>query len=42
MVYFIFGHVKDLSLRIFPQAEEQFFGALIFQKFLPGNRLDLM
>jgi hypothetical protein len=42
MVYFILGHAKDPSLRIFPQPQEQFFGALIFKKFLPRNRLDLI
>jgi hypothetical protein len=41
MVYFILGHAKDLSLMIFLQAQEQF-GALIFQKFLPRNILDLI
>jgi hypothetical protein len=41
MVYFILGHAKDLSLMIFLQAQEQS-GALIFQKFLPRNRLDLI
>jgi hypothetical protein len=28
-MYFIFGHAKDLSFRIFPQAQEQFCGVLI-------------
>jgi hypothetical protein len=42
MMYFIFSHAKDLSFRIFPQAQEQFSGALIVQKFLPRNRLDLI
>jgi len=42
MMYFIFGHAKDLSFRIFPQAQEQFSGVLIVQKFLPRNRLDLI
>jgi len=42
MMYFIFGHAKDLSFRIFPQAQEQFCGVLIVQKFLPRNRLDLI
>jgi len=42
MVYFILGHAKDPSLRIFPQAQDQFFSALIFKKFLPRNRLDLI
>ena len=28
MMYFIFGHAKDLSFRIFPQAQEQFCGVL--------------
>jgi len=42
MMYFIFGHAKDLSFRIFPQAQEQFFGVLIVHKFLPRNRLDLI
>jgi hypothetical protein len=42
MMYFIFGHAKDLSFRIFPQAQEQFSGILIVQKFLPRSRLDLI
>jgi hypothetical protein len=42
MMYCIFGHANDLSFRIFPQAQEQFSGALIVQKFLPRNRLDLI
>ena len=41
-MYFIFGHAKDLSFRIFPQAQEQFSGILSVQKFLPRNRLDLI
>ena len=42
MMYFIFGHAKDLSFKIFPQAQEQFSGVLIVQKFLPHNRLNLI
>jgi hypothetical protein len=42
MMYFIFGHAKDLRFKIFPQAQEQFSGVLIVQKFLPHNRLDLI
>jgi hypothetical protein len=42
MMYFIFSHAKDLGFRIFPQAQEQFSGVLIVQKFLPHNRLDLI
>ncbi|NKR10257.1 hypothetical protein A5N14_23130 [Arthrobacter sp. M5] len=42
MMCFIFGHAKDLSFRIFPQAQEQLPGALIVQKFLPRKRLDLI
>ena len=42
MMYFIFGHAKDLSFQIFPQAQEQFSGVLIVQKFLLRNRLDLI
>jgi len=42
MMYCIFGHANDLSFRIFPQAQEQFSSALIVQKFLPRNRLDLI
>jgi len=42
MMYCIFSHANDLSFRIFPQAQEQFSGALIVQKFLPRNRLDLI
>ena len=43
MMWFIFGHAKDLSFRIFPQAQEQQLpGALIVQKFLPRKRLDLI
>ena len=42
MMWFICGHAKDLSFRIFPQAQEQLPCALIVLKFLPRKRLDLI